>query len=244
MGLLKMSAGSDSVHGYTAREWDTAYPPGSRVLAARTQTRSARIENVVFAQADIYALPFAPASFDHVFVCFVLEHLSRPMEALHMLKRVLRPGGTVTVIEGDHGSAYFHPDSPHARRAIQCLVDLQARAGGNALIGRALYPLLMDAGFRNVAVSPRMVYVDSSHPGLVEGFTNADARRCNGSLPQRPGESLQARHGRRGAADRMRAGGSARARAPGRWQGRAEHRGYATGRRAPAPHPGASLERS
>ena len=33
--------------------------------------------NVQFRQADIFALPFAPGSFDHVFVCFVLEHLSR-----------------------------------------------------------------------------------------------------------------------------------------------------------------------
>ena len=50
-------------------------------------------------------MPFAPASFDHVFVCFVLEHLSRPAEALSSLKTVLKPGGSITVIEGDHGSA-------------------------------------------------------------------------------------------------------------------------------------------
>jgi hypothetical protein len=48
---------------------------------------------------------------------------------------------------------------------------LQARLGGNALIGRQLYPLMAEAGFREVRVSPRMVYVDSSKPELVEGFT-------------------------------------------------------------------------
>jgi SAM-dependent methyltransferase len=139
--------------------------------AARNRIWRARHGNVRFVQADIYALPFEPATFDHAFVCFVLEHVPRPTEALLSLRRMLKPGGTVTVIEGDHGSAYFHPDSPHARRAIQCLVDLQARAGGNSLIGRALYPLLKDAGFGEVAVSPRMVYVDSSRPDLVDGFT-------------------------------------------------------------------------
>src|SRR3981081_3701776 len=45
------------------------------------------------------------------------------------------------------------------------------RDGGNALIGRALSPLLRTAGFGEVHVSPRMVYVDSSKPDLVEGFT-------------------------------------------------------------------------
>jgi SAM-dependent methyltransferase len=139
--------------------------------AARDCIRQARHDNVRFTQADVYALPFEPATFDHAFVCFVLEHLPSPTDALVRLRRVLKPGGTVTVIEGDHGSAYFHPDSVHARRAIQCLVDLQARAGGNSLIGRALYPLLTDAGFGDVEVSPRMVYVDTSRPDLVEGFT-------------------------------------------------------------------------
>jgi hypothetical protein len=101
----------------------------------------------------------------------VLEHLGQPMEALTRLKRLLKPGGTVTVIEGDHGSTYFHPDSLAARAVIQCQITLQHRAGGNALIGRQLYPLMNAAGFSRVRVSPRIVYADSSRPDLVDGFT-------------------------------------------------------------------------
>jgi ubiquinone/menaquinone biosynthesis C-methylase UbiE len=110
-------------------------------------------------------------AFDHIFVCFVLEHLARPMEALRTLKNHLKPGGTITVIEGDHGSVFFHPESEAAHRAIQCQVELQRQAGGNAMIGRELYPLLLGAGYNSIRVSPRMVYVDSSKPELVEGFT-------------------------------------------------------------------------
>jgi hypothetical protein len=84
---------------------------------------------------------------------------------------VLKPGGSITVFEGDHGSTYFYPDSPAAYDAIRCQVELQRAAGGNANIGRELYPLVSAAGFRAVRVSPRMVYVDSSRPRLVEGFT-------------------------------------------------------------------------
>jgi SAM-dependent methyltransferase len=141
------------------------------IAQAKRKADQARLTNVEFRQADIYALPFVAESFDHVFVCFVLEHLSRPTEALRRLERLLRPGGTITVIEGDHGSAYFHPDSPAAHDAIQCLVTLQRAAGGNALIGRQVYPLLVDIGFDAVRVSPRMVYADSSRPDLVDGFT-------------------------------------------------------------------------
>jgi SAM-dependent methyltransferase len=139
--------------------------------AARQKINAAGLTNVTFQHADIFSLPFNASSFDHVFVCFVLEHLARPIEALTLLKRLLKPGGTITVIEGDHGSTYFHPDSHAARAAIQCQITLQQQAGGNALIGRQLYPLMTATGFDKVRVSPRMVYVDSSRPDLVDGFT-------------------------------------------------------------------------
>ncbi len=158
-----------------------ANSPGARIVsldvserslsAARELAAAEGLSDVMFLRADIFNLPFPPESFDHVFVCFVLEHLPDPVGALVRLRAVLKPGGTVTVIEGDHGSTYFHPDDPEARRAVRCLVEIQAGMGGDALIGRRLYPLLAEAGFRDIQVSPRMVYVDASRPGLVEGFT-------------------------------------------------------------------------
>jgi SAM-dependent methyltransferase len=141
------------------------------IVKAKKATDAAGLTNVRFQQADIFALPFAPKSFDHVFVCFVLEHLPQPVEALKILQGVLKRGGTMTVIEGDHGSTYFHPDSDAARIAIRCQVELQRMAGGNALIGRELYPRMVEAGLDAVRVSPRTVYVDSSRPDLVDGFT-------------------------------------------------------------------------
>ncbi len=143
----------------------------SSVVKARKTIEAAGFTHVRFKQGDIYNLPFKPDSFDHIFVCFVLEHLGRPLEALSCLKRLLKTGGTITVIEGDHGSTHFYPDNEAAHKAIQCQVELQKRAGGNANIGRELYPLLNSVGFNHIRVSPRMVYVDSSRPGLVEGFT-------------------------------------------------------------------------
>jgi trans-aconitate methyltransferase len=173
---------------------DTAYPAGSRVLEAGcgvgAQTRALaanspgaritsidvsaeslevareRVPGVEFVQADLFSFDDGP--YDHVFVCFLLEHLRDPYAALRRLKGLLRPGGTITVIEGDHGSAYFHPESRAADDAIDCLVKLQS---GDAKIGRRLYPLLTEAGFEGVEVSPRMVYVDASKPELVDGFT-------------------------------------------------------------------------
>ncbi|MEP7286738.1 MAG: methyltransferase domain-containing protein [Chloroflexota bacterium] len=139
--------------------------------AAAALVAQENLSNVTLQNADIFALPFPAESFDHIFVCFVLEHLKDPVAALRALQPILKRGGTITVIEGDHGSTYFHPESQLASRTIQCLIDVQAKLGGNSLIGRQLYPLLKNAGFKDAKVSPHMVYVDSSKPGLVEGFT-------------------------------------------------------------------------
>ncbi len=128
------------------------------------------IANVSFQQANIFELPFQKQSFDHVFICHVLEHLPDPVKALKILKSLIKSAGTLTAIEGDHGSCYFHPQTPAAMKCWQCLIDSQARLGGDSLIGRRLYPLLVEAGFEDVKVSPRVVYVDHSLPQWVDGF--------------------------------------------------------------------------
>jgi SAM-dependent methyltransferase len=147
-----------------------------REASSLTAARAAVTElpgapSVTFLEADLFALPFPAQSFDHAFVCFVLEHVPRPEAVLRGLLRVVRPGGTLTVIEGDHGSTFFHPHSDKAQRTIACLVQAQARAGGDANIGRRLFPLLRGVGLDDVQVSPRFVYCDSSRPRWVDGFT-------------------------------------------------------------------------
>ena len=138
---------------------------------ARARATAAGYTNVDFQIADLFNLRFQDEAFDDLFICFVLEHLREPLKALHSLRRVVRPGGTVTVFEGDHGSWYCHPQTTEAARTVQCLIDIQAGLGGDSLIGRRLYPLLADAGFCEIHVRPCIIYVDDSRPDLVETFS-------------------------------------------------------------------------
>ena len=141
------------------------------LAAARQRLEALDLGGVQFKQADCARLPFGDHHFDHVFVCFVLEHLARPGSVLQELKRVLKPDGSLTVIEGDHGSFYCYPQTAASRQVVRCLIDLQAACGGDALIGRRLYPLLHRARFGDVRVTPRVVYVDPSRPAWEEGFS-------------------------------------------------------------------------
>lgn len=132
---------------------------------------------VTFVEADVDTLPhpdgpLGAERFDHAFVCFLLEHLPDPADALERLRRMLVPGGTVTVIEGDHSTVDFHPDSATARRVIDCQVRLQARAGGDALIGPRVPGLLEGAGFGDVRSRPctAEVHAGVDPPELVDGL--------------------------------------------------------------------------
>jgi len=99
----------------------------SSIAEARVKVEQAGFSNVRLEQADIFHLTYGSNFFDHIFVCFVLEHLSRPVDALRRLKEHLRPGGTITVIEGDHGSAFFIQAAK--RPAGQSSVRLNCSAG-------------------------------------------------------------------------------------------------------------------
>jgi len=52
-------------------------------------------ENVLIVQADVFAMPFRPHSFDRVFCFGVLQHTPNPARAFAALPSVLKPGGAL-----------------------------------------------------------------------------------------------------------------------------------------------------
>jgi hypothetical protein len=130
--------------------WGRGGLPSRTDQLGRRPSELAGLTNVQFRQADIFALPFDTQS----------STTSSSVSSWSTCRGL-----------------YFHPESDAARAAIQCQVTLQREAGGNALIGRQLYPLIVEAGLGAVRVSPRMVYVDSSRPDLADGFTKRNVHR-------------------------------------------------------------------
>jgi len=53
--------------------------------------------NVTIFQADVFSLPFAPASFDYIYSIGVLHHTPNCELAFKALPRLLKPGGTIVV---------------------------------------------------------------------------------------------------------------------------------------------------
>lgn len=69
----------------------------STAVIDAARRRLAGVGNVAFHLGDMHRLPFADASFDHVFAMHALSYSTEPARLLAEAARLLRPGGRVVV---------------------------------------------------------------------------------------------------------------------------------------------------
>ena len=106
----------------------------ARGLGTRIELREGRAE----------ALPFPDASFDALTVTYLLRYVDDPAATVRELARVVRPGGTVALLE-------FGVPQPHATRVLwELYVRLALPIAGRLLspgwheVGRFLGPSIRD----------------------------------------------------------------------------------------------------
>ncbi|HZN15376.1 MAG TPA: methyltransferase domain-containing protein [Acidimicrobiales bacterium] len=119
-------------------------------------------DNLSFSTGDVYALEFEDASFDVVHAHQVLQHLTRPVDALREMRRVLRPGGTLAVRDSDYAGFVWAPDDPRLDRWMELYHQLTERNGAEADAGRYLLGWAQAAGFTDVvATSSTWTFADT-----------------------------------------------------------------------------------
>jgi len=120
------------------------------IAQADDLVRSRGVENVRFATGDVYELDLDEDSFDVVHAHQVLQHLQDPIAALRELRRVLRPGGTLAVRDGDYAGFVWAPRDPMLDRWNELYHAVTARNGAEADAGRFLLGWVQQAGFTEI----------------------------------------------------------------------------------------------
>ena len=161
----------------------------SATLIARAQWRAVPGQaHVSFQIGDACELPFADAAFDRVVANQILLHLADPWRAVTEMRRVLGPGGLLSIGEWDWDSMCLAlTDRELGRRFTHLICDQMS----NGLIARELNWQLPRCGFTHVSVTPRLRL--SREPGavhqwLIEPVARELAR--TGALTPGEGERL------------------------------------------------------
>jgi ubiquinone/menaquinone biosynthesis C-methylase UbiE len=125
----------------------------SEVERARGLASERGSANVRFETGNVYNLPFAANTFDAVFSNAVFDHLSKPLEALSEMRRVLKPGGMVAIRAADADGYLIYPHNPAMEKYGDWTSRRKAEQGVNRRIGKQLRVMLQEAGFVRVEAS-------------------------------------------------------------------------------------------
>jgi SAM-dependent methyltransferase len=143
------------------------------IAAAR---RLAAVEGVdqciEFRVGDVHHLSLAESSFDAVIAHTLLSHVADPLMVLKEAARVVRPGGSVAIFDGDFASLTFaHPDPAFAKAMDEAMV---AAVVTNPRLMRDLPRLLQQAGLEIMAAKA-YVYAEIGTGTFFAGFAEAYA---------------------------------------------------------------------
>ena len=156
--LLEVGSGVGAVLAVLGQEFPGVRLTGLDIEPAQLEFARGHLERsgvrAELQEGDALALPFEDESFDHVWMMWLLEHISDAVGALREARRVLVPSGRITAVEVDYGTARAEPSTPALEALFRTMIEAMAAAGWSDA-GTRLPSWLREAGFRDVEEGER-----------------------------------------------------------------------------------------
>ena len=134
----------------------------------RALARERRIATVMFQAASVYQLPYPDGSFDAAFACAVLQHLAAPLAALEEMRRVLKPGGVIGIVDGSSTITFRHPTNSLIDKWDRLRALEREHNAGRPSDALQLRALLREAGFAKTRASGEMATEAGPPAGSLE----------------------------------------------------------------------------
>src|SRR6516162_1346287 len=138
------------------------------VVQGRMLARERGLANVEFLVASIYQLPFADCSVGATFTCAVLQHLAAPLAALKEIRRVLKPGGVIGIVDGSSTITFRYPTNPLLETWDKLRGLQRAYNTGRPPEALQLRALLREAGFARTQASGHLTTEAGPAAGSLE----------------------------------------------------------------------------
>lgn len=143
-------------------------PREDALAYGRALARERRIANVTFQAASVYQLPYPDGSFDAAFACAVLQHLAAPLAALKEMRRVLKPGGVIGIVDGSSTITFRYPTNPLLEKWDRLRARERAYRTGRPSDALPLRALLREAGFARTQATGEMTTEAGPPAGSLE----------------------------------------------------------------------------
>ncbi|MFC3416236.1 class I SAM-dependent methyltransferase [Algoriphagus hitonicola] len=135
----------------------------SQLEKAQVNLASYSDRKIDFVQQDAQQLKLEK-TFDSIFICWVLEHLSEPLDVLGRAFAHLDPGGIIYLTEVFNSSFHIFPKLGGLTDYYSAFNAYQLQNGGNPDIGLQLGNLLDQSGFIEIKLNHGGFHLDQSQP--------------------------------------------------------------------------------
>jgi len=120
---------------------------------------------ITFLRNDVEEMALQTSSVDFAYARLVMQHVKQPIDVLREMKRTVKPGGKICVMDIDDSFVALYPTLEGVSSMMDEVANHQKENGGDRFIGRKLFHMFKLLDLENVKVHLLPVSCHEVPPG-------------------------------------------------------------------------------